>query len=128
MSGHPAEMAIRRSLHDGQLLSTPSRAAPFIVSRIDDGGVTMLFGRQQTPTHFGWPVWESVLAFLGGSGWVELGGRFATQTAPGSLDSYLKNHMKRATAGWVAVVLEAAGLVEIDRRRPARVRVNQPLP
>jgi hypothetical protein len=42
---------------------------------------------------------------------------------PGTLDAYLKGWIKRTTAGWIAVVLERAGVVELDRRRPARVRL-----
>jgi hypothetical protein len=34
----------------------------------------------------------------------------------------LKGYMKRATANWVASMFEAAGLVQIDRNRPSRVR------
>jgi hypothetical protein len=45
-------------------------------------------------------------------------------TGPGTLDEYLKTYLKRATAGWVAVVLEHAGVVAIDRSRPARVKLN----
>ncbi len=42
---------------------------------------------------------------------------------PGTLDGYLKGCVKRTTAGWVAVVLDQAGVVEIIHDRPARIRL-----
>ena len=110
------------------MLQTPSLAAPFTIARIDDGGVTMLFGREQTSTRLTWPMWEGALDFVNGEGWVEIGGSFSAETSAGTLDSYLKGHVRRATAGWVASVLEAAGVAEIDRGRPARLRTPSPTP
>jgi len=52
------------------------------------------------------------------------GSVYSTDSQPGSLDLYLKAFLKRATAGWVAVVLEQAGLLAIDRSRPIRVKLN----
>ena len=37
------------------------------------------------------------------------------------LDGYLKGWIKRQTANYVAVVLERAGGLELDRQRPAQV-------
>jgi hypothetical protein len=42
----------------------------------------------------------------------------------GTLDAHLKQYLARATAGWVAVVLEKAGVVDVDRSPPARVRLT----
>lgn len=53
-----------------------------------------------------------------------IGSKYETTADPGTLDGYLKGCIKRATAGWVAAVLESADVVEIDRGRPARVRLN----
>jgi hypothetical protein len=39
------------------------------------------------------------------------------------LDGYLKRWIKRQTANYVAVVLERAGVLELDRDRPARIRL-----
>ena len=36
--------------------------------------------------------------------------------------------LTRATAGWVAVVLEQADIITIDRQRPARVRLKSSQP
>jgi hypothetical protein len=45
---------------------------------------------------------------------------------PGTLDAYLKGCLKRQTADYVAVILERAGLVDLDRDPPARVRLSLP--
>jgi hypothetical protein len=39
------------------------------------------------------------------------------------LDGDLKRSIKRQTANYVAVVLERAGVLELNRERPARVRL-----
>jgi hypothetical protein len=62
--------------------------------------------------------------YLRGRGWVVIGSVYSTDSQPGSLDEYLKRFLKTATAGWVAVVLEKAGVLEIDRSRPARVKLS----
>lgn len=41
----------------------------------------------------------------------------------GSLDRHLKQFPKTATAGWVAVVLERAGVAMLDRSRPMRIKL-----
>jgi hypothetical protein len=67
---------------------------------------------------------EGIPEFLRGRAWVPLGGVYSTDSTPGSLDEYLKAYLNRATAGWVAVLLERAGVLAIDRSRPARVKLN----
>jgi hypothetical protein len=55
---------------------------------------------------------------------VLVGSVCSTQSQPGTLDEYLKTSLQRATAGWVAAMLEHAGVVAIDGSRPARVKLN----
>lgn len=61
--------------------------------------------------------------FLAGRGWVPISGDYDTIGDPGTLDGYLKTCIKRATAGWVAVVRETAGLAEDRPGRPGRIRL-----
>ena len=56
-------------------------------------------------------------------GTVDIGGQHQVTGRSGTLDGYLKGWISRTTAGWVAVVLETAGLVEIVHGRPARIRL-----
>lgn len=117
------EQAIRARVRAGESLQTPSKGAPFEVARIDAEGVLLLLGEQQARTLLTWTCLEGIPAFLGRT-WRPIGGVYATTADPTTLDGYLKRHVKRATAGWVAVMLERAGVVELDRRRPARVRLT----
>ena len=105
---------------------TPVRGAPFIVARFDDQGMVLLLGQQEAWTRLTWECLEGVVPFLAGRGWVTIGSRYETSADATTLDGYLKGCVKRATAGWVAAVLEKAGLVEIDRRSPASVRLLRP--
>lgn len=117
------ERAVRASIGVGDELRTPSQGAPFIVKSFDRRGVVLLLGKQQTPTPITWTVLEGVVPFLEGRGWVPIGGVYDTHADDRTLDGYLKRHIKRATAGWVAVLLEKAGVLRIDRERPARVQL-----
>ena len=123
MSRATAESAIRKHLRPGQQLLTPSRGAQFTIHSLDRNGVTLLFGAKETVTPLPWACWEESLDFLDGKGWVEIGGRFAVDADPSTLDGFLRRYIKRSTASWVAAVLEAAGLVESDGGRPAKVRL-----
>jgi hypothetical protein len=71
-----------------------------------------------------WRALEQVPDFLRGRDWVLIGSLYATDSQQGSLDEYLKRYLKRATAGWVAVVLEAAAVITVDRSRPARIKLR----
>lgn len=90
---------------------------------MDSRGVVLLLGKQQTPTPISWSVLEGMVGFLEGRSWVTIGSVFDTQGDDRTLDGYLKRSIKRATAGWVAALMERASVVEIDRDRPARVRL-----
>lgn len=117
----PVESAIRQRLAPGQSLRT-SQGAAFEIARIDSRGVALLFGASRTPTRLSWSCLEGVLPYLDGRGWVRIGGAYDVAGDVGTLDGYLKRHIKRATAGWVAVLLEEAGVVDVDRARPAQVK------
>ena len=88
-----------------------------------NAGIRIL-GEKKAWTPLSWACLEGVGRFLAGKGWVVIGGVYETAGASDTLDGYLKAWIKRATAGWVAALLEAAGVAEIDRGRPARVRLR----
>jgi hypothetical protein len=71
-----------------------------------------------------WRALEQVPDFLRGRDWVLIGGVYSTDGTPGSLDAHLKTFLKRATAGWIAVVLEKAGVITVDRTPPARIKLR----
>jgi hypothetical protein len=43
---------------------------------------------------------------------------------PGTSDAHLKGCLKRQTADYITMVLELAGIVELDRDSPTRVRLS----
>lgn len=123
----PVEQAVRRHVTPGHTLHTPSRRAPFEVSRVDDRGVELLLGRKKAQTRVTWATLEGVRPYLAGRGWVPIGGTYDVSATAGTLDAYLKQHINRATAGWIAALLEHAGVTEVDRGLPARIRLASPL-
>jgi hypothetical protein len=84
----------------------------------------LLLGTKEAWTPLPWRAMEGVPDLLRGRGWVAIGSLYSTDSQPGTLDEYLKSYLKRATAGWVAVVLERAEVLAIDRSRPARVKLR----
>jgi len=121
----PVEQAIRSHLHEGQVLHTPTQLKRFKVARIDAKGVVLLLGAKQAWTPFTWECLEGVVPFLqrhGGE--VDIGGRRDVVPNWGTLDEHLKACIARDTAAWVAALLNEAGVVEVLRGRPARVRLR----
>jgi hypothetical protein len=94
------------------------------VARYTAEGLVLLLGKKEAWTPLPRQAMEGIPEFLRGRGWVLVGSVYSTDSQPGSLDGYLKTFLKRATAGWVAVVLERAGVLAIDRSRPARAKLN----
>ena len=125
MSSGDVERAIRESVADGERLKTAADGAPFTVEQLTPNALVLLLGEGQHKTPVSWQCLEGIPAFLRGKDWVPIGaGKYTTESDPQTLDGYLKRSVNRATASWVAGVLEHAGLVEVDRRRPARVRLK----
>jgi hypothetical protein len=118
------EDAVRAAVGPGDRLPTPTGRAVFEVAEVDSERVVLLFGEKQTRTSISWSVLEGIPGYLRGRGGVLIGGVYDLGAIEGSLDAYLKRHIKRATAGWVAVVLERAGVIDIDRARPASVQLR----
>lgn len=123
----PVEAAVRRSIQEGDCLKTPSESEPFWVGKISVEGIVLDLGQKRTPTPFTWECLEGVIPFLQQHGRVRINGSGKDQRiVPGTLDGYLKVHVNRLTAGWVAALLERAGILTIDRRRPAHVSLSSP--
>ncbi|HAX82055.1 MAG TPA: hypothetical protein DCY40_05775 [Actinobacteria bacterium] len=119
----PVQLAVRSRLRQGQVLHTPTQQKPFKVGRIDGDGVVLLLGKGERPVPLGWDCLEGVVPFLAERGTIDIGGRHEVAGNPGTLDEYLKGCTPVNTAGWVAVLLEEAGIVAVVRERPARVRL-----
>ena len=94
------------------------------MARYTSDGLVLLLGEKETWTPLPWRALEELLDYFRGRGWILIGSAYSTDSKVGSLEEYLKRFLKRATAGWVAVVLEKAAVLEIDRSRPARVKLR----
>ena len=122
----PVEKAIRTRVTEGMTLFTAPRRRPFIVKALPDDAVILLFGQQKTRNRFNWHLLESVVPFLKNRGWVEIRSVHVTSGIPGSLDGHLKDNGPKVTSGgYIAAVLEKAGIVDVDLRAPAKVRLSQ---
>ena len=116
------EAAIRSSVRPREVLRTPTDTATFEVDQLAAEGLSLLFGSKKTRTLLTWRCLEGIPAYLRGRGWVLVGANRDVNSEYG-LDGYLKGWIKRQTANYVAVVLERAGVVELNRDRPAQVRL-----
>ncbi|MGI5499502.1 hypothetical protein [Lentzea sp. CA-135723] len=124
MSG-PVEAAIRAQIPPGTRLPTPSGRATFVVHELGASELVLLFGPKQNRTTFTWACLEGLMDFLRKRDWIRIGANRDVHGDQAALDGYLKRYVKRQTANYVAVVLEHAGLVELDPAPPARVRLRQ---
>lgn len=123
MTANPVQQSIRATITPGATLRTAARGAPFVVERIDSNGMVLLLGATNVPTSFDWRCLEGIPSFLRGKGWVEVGSRYGPAET-GTLHDYMLGCVNRATANWIAKVLEVAGVVELDGGRPLRVRLR----
>lgn len=117
------EAAIRAAVPIGTPLRTPSGRGRFTVTRYTTEGLVLLLGAKEAWTPVPWSALEEVPDLLRGRGWVRVGGVYTMDRVPGTLDGHLKQSIARATAGWVAVVLEKAEVVHLDRTPPAKVEL-----
>jgi hypothetical protein len=121
----PVEQAIRRHLHEGDTLHTTARRSPFQVGHIDDEGLVLLLGSGRHRVRLSWDCLEGVVPWLAVRGSIPIGGTHTSGGQHGTLDEHLKGCTPVNTARWVAVVLEAAGIVEVLAERPVRVRLGR---
>lgn len=120
----PVEQAIRARIPSGVRLPTPTGRGEFVVHEIGPTGLVLLLGEKRAWTPFSWNCIEGIPGFLRGRGWVSVGANRDVHNDAPNLDGYLKRCIKRQTANYMAVVLERADVVELDRETPAQVRLR----
>jgi hypothetical protein len=118
------ENAVRTAITPGDVLATPSGRGRFTVARYTTDSLVLLLGEKEAWTPLPWPALEEIPDLLRAHDWVLIGSLYSTDSRQGSLDEHLKRYLKRATAGWVAVVLEKAAVITIDRSRPAQIKLR----
>jgi hypothetical protein len=118
------ESAVRTAITPGDVLATPSGRGRFTVARYTTDALVLLLGEKEAWTPLPWRALEEIPDLLRARDWVLIGGVYSTDSHKGSLDEHLKRYLKRVTAGWVAVVLEKAAVITIDRSQPAQVKLR----
>jgi hypothetical protein len=120
----PVEKAVRRRVSSEAVLLTPTGRGRFTVAEIADRGPVLRLGEMEARTLIPWRALEGVPDFLGPNRWSRIGGTKDQAGDPATLDGHMKRYVNRMVAGWVASLLEDAGVVEIDRGRPNQVRLR----
>lgn len=120
----PVERAVRECVNSGDVLHTPGQGKPFVVDRIDAQGLVLLLGKGEWETRLPWDALEGIPGIFQGRGWLRTTGSFNPNPDTATLDGHLKQYVNRETANWVAVVLEYAGVFELDRSRPVKARLS----
>ena len=118
------EDAVRAAIIPGDVLATPSGRGRFTAASFTADAFVLLLGEQKARTPLRWRALEEIPDFLRGRDWVLIGSVYSIDSPQGSLDQHLKRYLKTATAGWVAVVLEKASVITVDRSRPAHIRLR----
>jgi hypothetical protein len=78
----------------------------FVVHELNATGMVLFLGQKRAWTPLSWECIEGLPEFLRSRRWVRVGANRDVCGNPGTLDSYLKNCLKRQAADYVAVVLE----------------------
>jgi hypothetical protein len=116
---NPVEQAIQRRFKTPTTLHTLGQGKPFVLDRIDQKGIVLLLGTQRNYTPLTWDCLEGIVPFLRRQpGWVPAGGTYVVDGELGTLDECLKACISRQTSRWVAVVLEEAGILRVDKGPP----------
>ncbi len=119
----PFETAIRAAIPAGTTLETHARRAKFELANYDGKGLVLLLGAKRNRTPLPWECVEGIRGFLEHRDWVAAGGRNSVEGEPGTLDGFVKQWQSTNVARWLVRVLEVAGLVEVDRGPPLRLRL-----
>ncbi len=103
-------------------MRTPSGRAEFEIESVNDDGVTFRVGLGRWKTKVPAKCLEGIPAYLRGRGWVRIGASHETADT-GTLEAYLDPVVKTSSSSYVVPLLEKIGVVEVDYRRPARIRL-----
>lgn len=119
------ESAVRATVKPGHALATLGRGATAAVGSYDADGVVLLAGYRRVRTPVPWSTLEGIPMFLVGRDWVQLTGPYDPTASAGTLATFLESKACKATAPLVGALLEAAGVVEVDRGGRVHVRLSR---
>ncbi len=114
---------IQSKLKPGDLVETPSGQATFSISEISSKGVRVTVGEKELSIFIPIECWAMIPDCLIEKNWVELGGIHG-DPKPDTLEYHIQKYTSGVSAvSYVAPILEKIGIAEIDRERPARIRL-----
>ena len=105
-------------------IETPSHHAKFKVRHYGISYVALEIGKGRAIKI---PIrcFEGSLDYLRGKGWIKIGAHHGSSNEQ-TFDSYVKNFTSGiSAASYVAPMLEKAGIVEIEKGPPARIRLME---
>ncbi len=112
-------------LKDGDKLGTPVQNKEFIVEHISRAEVILFIGKRRRTT-IPASCLNGIPNFLKGKDWIEIGAIHDYACKPGTLEDYVNDSKpeKTSVGNYVASILEHAGIVDIDRKPPSKVRLT----
>jgi len=114
---------VTKKLHLYEEFYTPSGRSKFKIYHINADRVLIQTQRGSIIT-IPASCFDGTLNFLKGKGWVKIGAKHDIADE-GTLDEFLKRFTHgTSVASYVAPILERIGIVEIDRRRPAKIKLR----
>jgi hypothetical protein len=107
-------------------LRTPVMGSKFVVESVSPTDVTLTLGKKWK-TLIPAACLNGIPAFLRGKDWVEIGAVHDVSRL-GTLENYIDGFISRSAGNYVAALLEKVGVLEIDRKRPSKVRLKSSSP
>lgn len=105
-------------------MKTPSNS-PFKVTHTDSEKILIETGKKPSVLKIPASALEEAPDFLRGKGWIRIGAVHEISNEL-SLDTFLKRFTHGTSmASYVAPLLELADIAEIDRKRPAKIRLKK---
>ena len=105
-------------------MKTPSNS-PFKVTHTDSEKILIETGKKPSVLKIPASTLEEAPDFLRGKGWIRIGAVHEISNEL-SLDTFLKRFTHGTSmASYVAPLLELADIAEIDRSRPAKIRLKK---
>ena len=115
---------ITQKIPVNSVIETPSGRSQFKIYHIDADRVMIQIGKKGNVLTIPASCFEEALGFLRGKGWIRIGAVHDV-AHKGAFDEYVQRFTHgTSAASYVAPILEKIGVVDIDRKRPAKIRLK----
>lgn len=119
----PVIIKITSMIPIGSVLKTPSGRASFTLYHIDRSRVMIRTGKKGSIISIPAQCFEDIPNYLKNKGWVGIGATHGYSDEE-TLDKFVKSYTKgTSAASYVAPILEICNIIEIDRGRPAEIKL-----